>query len=94
MFPMFSSMHGLISPTPSFSALSHSSPKSSSPLQSPPPLLYHKSATQSVPGQFSAVEMWKCVSDAACCHGHHTLDMTVTRTVRLSQGLANTSINF
>lgn len=92
MFPMFSSTDGLISPTSSFSALSHSSPPRAAALCN-----HHLPyCITNLPHKVSQAnsQQWKCSLDAACCRGHHTLDMAGTRTVRLSQGLANTSINF
>lgn len=92
MFPMFSSTDDLISPTSSFSALSHSSLPRAAALWN-----HHLPyCITNLPHKVSQAnsQKWKCSLDAACCHGHHTLDMAVTTTVRLSQGPANTSINF
>lgn len=75
MFPMFSSTRGLISPTSSFSALSHSSsPRAAA-------LCHHHlpHCTTHLPHKVSQAssQHWKCSSDAACCHGHHTLGRAV-----------------
>lgn len=91
MLPMFSSTHGLICNTSSFSALSHSSSSRAAALCNHhlPHCITH------LPHKVSQAnsQQWKCSLEAVCCHGHHILGMAVIRTARLSRGLAHTSIN-
>ena len=84
-FSMSSSTDGLISPAWSFSALSHSSSLKAASI-------YNHLITSPIVLQICHIDKsshadsqrWKSLSDAACCHGHHTLDVTVIRTISLS----------
>lgn len=84
MFPMFSSTHGLISPTSIFSAPSHSSsPRAAA-------LCHHHlpHCTRHLPHKCPrpVLSSGNVPQMLLCCHGHHALGMAVTRTARLSQG--------
>lgn len=84
-FSMSSSTDGLISPAWSFSALSHSSSLRTASvcnhLITCPAVLQICHIDKVSHGDS---QRWKTLSDAACCHGHYTLDMAVIRTISLS----------